>query len=113
LSGRGDLHQLSGEERMTLMRFVCSFAWADDFIHESERALVGRYVEQLELDAEEARQVRAWLERPPPSESVDPSQVPAEHRSRFVFAIESIIAADGEIAAVERERLLALARRFR
>ena len=105
--------RLSREHRLLLLRFVCSFAWADGRVLPAERALVQRYVEKLGLDAQEEAQVRAWLERPPPPESVDPSAIPAEHRSLFVHALESVISVDGDVATVERERLLALAKRLR
>jgi uncharacterized tellurite resistance protein B-like protein len=105
--------QLSREHRLLLLRFVCSFAWADGRVLPEERALVARYVERLGLDAEEAAQVRAWLGRPPPPESVDPSAIPAQHRSVFMHALESVISVDGDVAPVERARLLALAKRLR
>lgn len=104
---------LSREHRLLLLRFVCSFAWADGRVLPEERALVQRYVEKLGLDAKETAQVRAWLERPPPPESVDPSAIPAEHRSVFLHALESVISVDGDVAPVERARLLALAKRLR
>lgn len=107
------LRRLTRDERMLLVRFVCSFAWADAQVLPEERALVLRYVERLHLDAAEAAQVRAWLESPPPPESVDPSLVPAEHRAVFVHALESIVSVDGEVAPAERDRLLALAKRLR
>ena len=107
------LRALTREERLLLMRFVCAFAWADARIHPEERALVGRYVQKLGLDASEQSQVEAWLERPPPPESVDPKLVPPRHRVLFIHAIESLVAADGEIAPVERDRLIELAKLLR
>jgi uncharacterized tellurite resistance protein B-like protein len=107
------LRRLSREQRLLLVRFVCAFAWADSRILPEERALVERYVEKLRLDAAEAAQARAWLERPPAPESVDPSLIPAEHRAVFIHALESIISVDGDVAPVERARLLELARRLR
>jgi uncharacterized tellurite resistance protein B-like protein len=105
--------RLSREQRLLLLRFVCSFAWADARVLPEERALVARYVERLGLDDGEKAQVRAWLERPPPPESVDPAAIPAEHRSVFLHALESVISVDGDVAPVERARLLALAKRLR
>jgi hypothetical protein len=70
-------------------------------------------VERLRLDASERRQMRAWLERSPAPESVDPQQVPAAHRALFIHAVESLVAADGDVAPVERERLIELAKRLR
>ena len=104
------LDALSSEERMLLMRFVCSFAWVDGRIHEAERALIARYMARLGLDEAESREVRGWLERPPAPESVSSDRVPAEHRVRFVRALESVVSVDGEITEAERSQLLQLAR---
>jgi uncharacterized tellurite resistance protein B-like protein len=110
MSGASTLGELSREERMLLMRFVCSFAWADARIHPDERALVERYVRKLDLDAAESAQVQAWLERPPPPETVDAALVPMRHRLLFVRAIESMIGVDGEVTPAERSRLIEVAR---
>jgi uncharacterized tellurite resistance protein B-like protein len=107
------LDEMTREERLLLLRFVCSFAWADDRVREEERALVRRYLDKLRLGDGEQRQVQEWLDRPPPAESVDPDLVPAAHRVAFVRAIESIIAVDGEVAPVERDRLIELANKLR
>jgi uncharacterized tellurite resistance protein B-like protein len=109
----GSLRQMSREERMLLMRFICSFAWADAQLREEERALVRRYVGKLGLDRDEQAIVRGWLELPPPRDSVDPKLVPARHRLLFIHALESLVAADGEVAPAERARLIELARHLR
>jgi hypothetical protein len=69
--------------------------------------------QRLDLDEDEHRQVEVWLARPPPPESVDPALVPKEHRMRFIRAIESVIAIDGEISAIERNQLLSFAQLLR
>ena len=99
------LDELEPEDRLTLMRFVCSFAWADLEIAPGERALVAQLMEQLELDAEEKEMVADWLSYPPAPEDVDPTQIPNEHRSLFLKAIEQMVAADGVIEEEERENL--------
>ena len=104
---------------MRLMKFVCSFAWADLEIRPEERDFVADMVRRLELDEEEKRRVEGWLELPPSPEAVDPTRVPMAHRRLFVEAVEKVIIADGEIAPEERENLrlfkslLAEARRAR
>ncbi len=98
---------------MLLLRFVCSFAWADFEVRPEERQFVARLVHRLQLDDDERQRVEGWLDAPPPPESVDPAMVPREHRMRFVRAIESLIASDGEVAHSEREQLLAFARLLR
>jgi hypothetical protein len=92
---------------------VCSFAWVDLEVRATERAFVSRLVLRLQLDDEERRQVESWLTVPPPPESVDPALVPRAHRMRFVRAIESVIAVDGEASPLEREQLLSFAQLLR
>jgi uncharacterized tellurite resistance protein B-like protein len=99
------MERLDRGERLQLMKFVCSFAWADLEIQPEERIYVGRLIQRLELDEDEQRQVEGWLKLPPRPESVDPTQIPAEHRRLFVDAIRGIIEADGEVSTEERENL--------
>jgi tellurite resistance protein len=91
------LDKLNREDRLRLMKFVCSFAWADLEVRDEEREFVADMVERLELDAEEVRQVRGWLESPPRADEVDPNQVPPEHREVFVSAARAVLEHDGEV----------------
>ncbi len=104
------LSSLDRNERLQLMKFVCSFAWADLEIRAEEREFVARLIKRLELDEEEARQVESWLRLPPSPESIDPTLIPPEHRRLFVAEIRGVIEADGEIAEQERENLELLKR---
>jgi hypothetical protein len=106
--GRGSLDDLSREDRMLLMRFVCSFAWADLEITLEERRFVAGLIHKLQLDPVENHQVQEWLTLPPDPESLDPSFVPLEHRELFLQAIEALVAADGELAPEEAESLVVL-----
>ncbi len=99
------LDQLGNDERLRLMKFVCSFAWADLKIRPEERAFVARMIGRLELDNEERRQVEAWLRMPPSPEGIDPTTIPLAHRKTFIESIEGTISADGEVSAEERENL--------
>jgi uncharacterized membrane protein YebE (DUF533 family) len=99
------LSQMSSAERLRLMQFVCSFAWADLEVRPEERAFIGNLVQRLGLDADEEVRVQRWLEVPPEPESLDPTAVPRAHREEFIQAIEGLIRADGEIAEEERESL--------
>ncbi len=103
--GQSHIDRLDRGERLRLMKFVCSFAWADLKIRPAEREFVARMIERLGLDEAEARQVASWLKLPPRPESVDPTQIPIEHRRLFVESIHGIIEADGEIAVEEQENL--------
>jgi hypothetical protein len=97
--------KLSRPERMRLMRFVCSFAWADLEVQDEERAFVARLMTKLDLDDEERNQVAAWLKVPPPPEEVDPSQVPREHRKLFLDTVRQLVAADRVLDPEESENL--------
>lgn len=103
-----NLSKLPKEERLQLMKFVCSFAWADLEIAAQERRFVHKLVKKLHLDSDEAKQVERWLELPPRAEEVDPAAVPHAHRSIFLNAAREIIAADGTISEEERENFALL-----
>jgi uncharacterized tellurite resistance protein B-like protein len=94
--------------RLELMKFVCTFAWADLSVHPAERSFVGRLLSRMEFDAEEEAQVNDWLRAPPDPDSVDPTRIPREHRQVFLAAIDGVIAADGQIAPEERDSLALL-----
>lgn len=97
------LEQLDRTDRLRLVKFVCSFAWADLEVHPEERDFVARVVRQLELDDGDQAQVEAWLTRPPEPESVDPTTIPHSQRHLFLDSIKGVILADGVIAPEERE----------
>ncbi|MEM7247585.1 MAG: TerB family tellurite resistance protein [Acidobacteriota bacterium] len=99
------LETLTSEDRLSLVRFVCSFAWADLEITDEERELVGSLVEDLGLEGGEKRQALGWLERPPRPDDVDPTLVPMEHRQLFVQAAREIIAGDGRLSDEELDSL--------
>jgi uncharacterized membrane protein YebE (DUF533 family) len=99
------LSTLSPKDRLRLIRFVCSFVWADLEVHERERAFVHKLVKRLRLDPEEAQQVEQWLEVPPKPEEVDPQRIPPEHRKLFLQTVKQVIAADGRVDEGERESL--------
>ncbi|NLY92588.1 MAG: TerB family tellurite resistance protein [Myxococcales bacterium] len=97
------LRTLDKEDRLQLMKFVCSFAWADLEVKDSERAFVGRLVRRLELGPEEKALVESWLEVPPPPEEVDPMDIPRGHRELFIQAVRAMIVADGQVDDAEAE----------
>ena len=97
------LEQLGRRDRLRLVQFVCSFAWADFEIQPEERVFISRLIRRLDLGVEDDLQVQQWLDRPPALDDLDPTSIPAAHRRFFVEAIEGLIQADGEIAVEERE----------
>ncbi len=102
------MHALDREDRLRLMRFICSFAWADLEIQDEERAFVRKLVGELELDEEERRQVEQWLQVPPPAEELDPADIPREHRQIFLDTARAMIVADGKIDPEEAENFALL-----
>lgn len=97
------LDTLDREDRLRLMKFICSFAWADLEIQDEERDFVQRLVEQLELDEAEAAQVEQWLQLPPTADELDPAEIPKAHRQLFLDTARAMIVADGRIDADEAE----------
>lgn len=97
------LSELTSEQRLLLLEFVCAFAWADLEIRDEERAFVHRLVRQLDLSREEAEKVDEWLKVPPKPEDIDPNKVPHRHRELFLEAARQMIGSDGEIAPEEAE----------
>jgi hypothetical protein len=99
------MQKLSRQDRLHLMKFVCSFAWADLEIKSSERKFVEKMMKKLRLDDAEKAQVQQWLELPPRAEEVDPTRIPVAHRQMFLDTIRDTITADGEVAQDEWENL--------
>ncbi len=97
------LSSLDREERLQLMKFVCSFAWADLEVNDAERTFVHELIERMELDPEEANAVEAWLASPPNPEDIDPQDIPVEHREIFLQTLLALIGSDGELTEAETE----------
>jgi uncharacterized tellurite resistance protein B-like protein len=96
--------QLSRDDRLLLVRFVCAFAWTDLEIHEGERKFVERLLERMQLSDEDRAEALAYLHVAPSPEATNPKLIPKPHRQLFVDAIRALIYADGEVDAEERER---------
>ena len=107
------LADLTRDERLLLMEFVCSFAWADLKVKPEERHLVAKMIRRLKLDDDEAEQVNGWLDAPPPLDDLDPARVPRAHRVSFLRAVESMVTVDGEVSPEERECLILFAQLIR
>src|SRR5689334_17745350 len=99
------LKNLSREDRLQVMRFVCSFAWADLEVKPKERALVHKMVKEFALDPSEAKQVEEWLKVPPRAEEVDPAAIPPAHRKMVLDAARRMIKVDGDVDPEEQESL--------
>jgi uncharacterized tellurite resistance protein B-like protein len=99
------MQKLSPKDRLRLMKFVCSFVWADLEVKASERKFVAKMAKKLRLEESELEQVQGWLKVPPRPEEVDPTKIPPEHRQLFLDTIRDVITADGEVAQDEWENL--------
>ena len=96
--------QLSRDDRMLLLRFVCAFAWTDLEIRTGERKFVERLIERMQLSDDDRAEVQGYLHVAPAPETTNPKLVPREHRRIFVEAVRGLIYADGEVDAEERQR---------
>ncbi len=94
---------LTTEEKTRLIRFMCSFAWADLDVSDRERRMIGELVRRLGLPDTAAAEVEAWLEHPPSEEDLDPYDIPIEQRRLFVEAAAEVVRADGVVDDLEVE----------
>ena len=101
------IRELNREERLQIMRFVCAFAWADLEIHPTERSLVQRFAQALDMPEEEIGIVDTWLKRPPRPEEIDPYDIPSDLRETVLAAAHAMCVTDGDFEEKESE-LLAL-----
>ncbi len=99
------MDKLNKEDRLSLMRFVCSFAWADFEIQDEERSFIGKLIGVLELEPDEKAQVDEWLKVPPMPEEVDPTQIPRRHREVFLDTVRAVVMSDGVLDPDEEENL--------
>jgi uncharacterized tellurite resistance protein B-like protein len=96
--------QLSRDDRLLLLRFVCAFAWTDLEIRDGERKFVERLMERMQLSAEDRAEVAGYLHVAPAPETTNPKLVPREHRRIFIDSVRALIYADGEVDTEERDR---------
>ena len=96
--------QLSRDDRMLLLRFVCAFAWTDLEIRDGERKFVERLMERMQLSADDRAEIEGYLHVAPAPETTNPKLVPQEHRRLFIDSVRALIYADGEVDTEERDR---------
>jgi uncharacterized tellurite resistance protein B-like protein len=102
------MQTLDREDRLRLVKFICSFAWADLEVQDAERKFVHKLVKELGLDEAERAKVEEWLDVPPRAEEVDPADIPRGHRQLFLDTVRAIIVADGKVDADEAENFAIL-----
>lgn len=101
--------ELSREDRLRLLRFVCNAAWGDLEVQKEERAHVITLAERLGLDEDDMEHVHRWLKSPPPIDSVDPTSIPEELRVLYLHEMEALFKAD-HVTTEEESDLLTLMR---
>ena len=99
------LDKMSAEDKLRLIKFLCSFAWADLRIEPSERDFVRKLVRRLALEDDEREQAEAWLTYPPIEDDLDPNEIPTEHRKLFLDAAMEMVTADGVVDEMEVQNL--------
>ena len=97
--------ELPTEEKLSVMRFICAFAWADLEIQIAERKLIQQIMSALDLDEEHHPTVMHWLDRPPRAEDVDPFTIPDSLKDIILDAATGVILADGELQDSEVDLL--------
>lgn len=97
------LTQLTTDEKLRLLRFMCSFAWADLEIAEKERDLVLDIIGRMGLPPEDAAIAATWLDHPPSEDELDPYDIPEAHRRLFLEAVLEVVGADDVVDVMEAE----------
>ncbi len=106
------MKELQSEERLKLLRLVCAMAWADSEVQQYERGFIAKLIFSMGAPASEIRQVKKWLDAPPPEEKIDPDSIPQEHRQMFLEACRGVMMADGTVTENEKAELDELAKRL-
>jgi hypothetical protein len=94
---------LTREESLHLVKFVCSFVWADGVVADDEIRFVRHLVEWLKLSPADTETVDGWLKATPGP--VDPMTIPRKHRELFLESARLVIASDRKLAPGERQAL--------
>lgn len=102
------LEQLTDEEKLRLLRFLCSFAWADLNVGETERKLVVDLIRRFGLGDEDAQMAEGWLDHPPNEDDIDPMDIPREHRQLVLDAVLEMVGVDGRVDSMEAESFAVL-----
>lgn len=105
------MKELDSEERLKLLRLVCSVAWADSEIQQQERGFIAKLIFKMGTPAAEIRQVKKWLDTPPPDD-FDASSIPLEHRQMFLDACRGVMTADGTVTSEEQSEIAKLEKRL-
>ena len=97
--------ELTAAERLELMRFLCSFAWADGEVQAQERVLLEQILGGLGLEAEARAKATTWLFSPPDMAGFDFGAIAPGKRQLFLDKAFAVASAHGGIAADELRHL--------
>ena len=97
------LENLADDDKLRLLRFLCSFAWADLNVGVPERKLVVDLIRRFGLRAEDAAMAAGWLDHPPNEDDIDPTDIPREHRQLVLDAVLEMVGVDGRVDSMEAE----------
>jgi uncharacterized tellurite resistance protein B-like protein len=89
------LRDLTPEQALTFLKFMCAFAWSDLRVSDIERKVISKLALRLGLSPAQVGQVEHWLEFPPSEDELDPYEIPREHRRLFLASALEITCADG------------------
>ena len=87
------------------MRFLCSFAWADDEVQSEERVVLDGILEHLGLTPANQIKVESWLDTPPDMAGFDFGGIPQATRELFLDLAFSVASAHGGLAVEEMRHL--------
>jgi len=96
---------LTEAERIELMRFMCSFAWADGEVQAGERVVLERVLNSLNLNPDDRAKAETWLSEAPDMTAFDFAAIPAKTRGVFVDHAFEVASADGGLAVEEMRHL--------
>lgn len=97
------LENLTDDEKLRLLRFLCSFAWADLNVGDPERKLVVDLIRRFGLGDEDSVMAAGWLDHPPNEDDIDPTDIPRDHRQLVLDAVLEMVGVDGRVDSMEAE----------
>lgn len=102
------LEKLTDDEKLRLLRFLCTFAWADLSVGDPERRLVQDLIRRFGLGSDDSIMAAGWLDHPPNEEDIDPTDIPKEHRQLVLDAVLEMVSVDGHVDSMEAESFAVL-----
>ena len=93
-------------------RLLVAAAWSDEQLHPAEALLLGQYLQRLDIESEQKRQLVEYLRLRPAAdasavwlEQVQQARTNPDERQELTDALKMIVAADGRVAAEEAKLL--------